>query len=84
MNPNLNQAVIQFLANEYHLLPENIMPDTDFIVDLGLSRDQLQDLISRMQDSLDFILPEDKISEINTVSDLLASLEPENHETDSD
>jgi len=84
MNPNLRQAVIHFLADEYHLQPENIIPDTDFLIDFGLNQDQLVDLISRMQDALDFILPEDKINEIKTVGDLLISLEPETNESESD
>lgn len=84
MNPNLQQAVIQFLADEYHIRPEDIIPDTDLMTDFGLSPDQLTDLIGRMQDALDFILPEDKISDIKTVSDLLTSLEPETHEPEPD
>ena len=84
MNPNLNQAIIHFLANEYHVQPKDVIPDTDFSVDFGLSQEQLVDLIGRMQDALDFILPEDKINEIKTVGDLLASLEPETHEPESD
>ena len=84
MNPNLNQAVIQFLADEFKFRPGDIIADTDFAVDFGLSPDQLIDLIGRMQDALDFILPEDKINDIKTVGDLLASLEPETHEPESD
>jgi acyl carrier protein len=84
MNPNLNQAVIEFLANEYHFRPEDILPDTDFTTDFGLTQEQLVDLIGRMQDALDFILPEDKINDIKTVGDLLKSLEPETHEPESD
>jgi acyl carrier protein len=77
MNPNLEQAIIQFLANEFHLQPEDVLPDTDFHLDLNLTPDQLTDLIERMQDALDFILAEDKVNEIKTVADLLASLEPD-------
>jgi acyl carrier protein len=84
MNPNLKQAVIHFLANEYHVHPEDILPDTDFSLDFNLTQDQLVDLIGRMQDALDFILSEDKINEITTVGDLLTSLEPEAHEPESD
>jgi acyl carrier protein len=84
MNPNLTQAIIQFLANEYHLHPEDIIPDTDFYTDFALTQEQLTDLIGRMQDALDFILPEDKISDIKTVGDLLASLEPDTHEPETD
>lgn len=77
MNPNLETAIIQFLADEFHLQPDNLIPDTDFIVDLGLSPEQVQDLITRLQDSLDFILPEDKVGQISTLGDLLAAIRPE-------
>ncbi len=80
MNPNLKKAVIQFLANEYHLRPEDILPDSEFLPDFNLTPEQLADLITRMQDALDFILPEDKINDIKTVGDLLNSLEPDSHE----
>jgi acyl carrier protein len=77
MNPNLEQAIIQFLADQFQLSPENIIPDTDFRQDFNLDEDQLTDLIGRMQDALEFTLPEDKIAEIHTVGDLFNSLHPE-------
>jgi len=77
MNPNLEQAIIQFLADQFQLSPENIIPDTDFYQDFNLNEEQLTDLIGRMQDALEFTLPEDKIAEIHTVGDLLNSLHPE-------
>jgi acyl carrier protein len=82
MNPNLKQAVIEYLANEFHLHPEDILPDTDFYTDMNLSKEQVTDLIERMQDALNIILPDDKIGEIKTVADLVTSLEPESHETE--
>jgi acyl carrier protein len=82
MNPNLERAIIQFLANEFHLRPEDILPDTDFYLDLNLNKEQLADLFERMEDALNFILTEDKIGEIKTVSDLMISLEPDSNEPD--
>jgi acyl carrier protein len=82
MNPNLKQAIFEFLANEFHLRPEDILPDTDFYLDMNLTKEQLTDLIERMQDALNIILPDDKISEIKSVADLIDSLEPETHETE--
>jgi hypothetical protein len=77
MNPNLSHAVLQFLANEFQSTPENLLPDTDFVIDFGLTPDQLTDLLDRIQDALDFVLPEEKIPEIHTISDLLQSLNPD-------
>ncbi len=77
MNPNLNHAIIQFLANEFKTTPENILPESDFVIDFNLSKEQTLELITRMQDALDFILPEDKVGNISSVSDLLHALEPE-------
>jgi len=74
MNPHLETAIIQFLANEYHLDPKNLLADTNFFEDFNLSETQFIDLITRMQDALNFILPEEKISTIHTLSDLLSSL----------
>ena len=77
MNPNLDTAILQFLGNEFHVNPEDILPDTDFSTDFSLTPEQLTDLVDRMQDALEFIIPEEKIPEIKTVGDLLASLKPE-------
>lgn len=73
----LETAIIHFLANEFQTQPESIIPDTDFFLDFDLDQDKFQDLITRMQDALDFILPEEKISEIRTLSDLFESLTAE-------
>ncbi|MBI2587324.1 hypothetical protein HYW29_00735 [Candidatus Amesbacteria bacterium] len=69
MTPQLKTAAIEFLANEFKMAPDNLTPDLSFSSDLGLSPSQLQDLLQRLQDSLNFILPED--SPVSTVSDLL-------------
>jgi acyl carrier protein len=74
MSPNLEKAIIQYLADEFKLKPENISLDSDFLLDFGLSPDQLSDLLDRIQDALDFTLPEDKIEGIHTISDLYLCL----------
>ena len=71
-------AIIQFLSDEFHLDPEGLNPDTAFGADLGLSSQQLADLLQRLQDSLNIILPEDKLDSIITVSNLLELMEEEN------
>lgn len=75
MTSQLKTAIIEFLANEFKMAPDNLTPDLSFSVDLGLSPSELQDLLQRLQDSLSFILPED--SAISTVSDLLELTEEE-------
>jgi len=74
MNPHLETAIIQFLADEFHMDPEDFLPDTDFFAELDLDENQFMDLIARMQDALDFVLPEEKISDIRTLSDLYHTL----------
>lgn len=71
----LKTAVIEFLANEFKMAPDNLTPDLSFFTDLGLSPSQLQEILQRLQDSLSFILPED--SAISTVSDLLNLVDDE-------
>ena len=34
MNPQVKKAIIQFIADEYHLQPDNIDIDLDFEADL--------------------------------------------------
>ena len=75
MTSPLEKALIEFLANEFKLKPENINPDTSFITHLGLTSNELQDLLQRLQDSLNIILPEEKITQIDTVSDLLQAVQ---------
>ena len=74
----IKTAIIQFLSDEFHLDPEGLNPDTAFEVDLGLSSSQLADLLQRLQDSLNIILPEDKLDSITTVNSLLELMEEEN------
>lgn len=76
METHLKNAIIQFIANEFKLEPENINDDLSFLDDLGLSHDQTQDLLSRLQEALDFIIPETG-SEIETVGDLFDLLKSE-------
>ena len=68
-------AIIQFLSDEFHLDPEGLNPDTAFEADLGLSSQQLADLLQRLQDSLNIILPEDKLDSLTTISNLLELIE---------
>ncbi len=74
----IKTAIIQFLSDEFHLDPEGLNPDTAFEADLGLSSSQLADLLQRLQDSLNIILPEDKLDSITTVNSLLELMEEEN------
>lgn len=68
---NVRTAIIEFLSDEFHLDPQGLSPDTSFATDLNLTPDQLSDLLSRLQDSLSIILPEDKLPAITTVGQLL-------------
>ena len=77
MNPNLKIAILEFLANEYHLPAADISSDTGFYSDLKLNADEVADLLTRMQDALNFTLSEDKLWEIRTIDDLFLALDPE-------
>ncbi len=77
---NLKPAIIQFLANEFHLEPENITEDTSFETDLGVTSVQLPDLLRNLQDALNITLTEEQISNITTVGQLFAALESEDSE----
>lgn len=74
MNPNLQSAILEFLANEFHLDSQKISPDLNFQTDLHLTPEQFSLLLSHMQDALNFILPEDKSENIITVSDLFTAI----------
>ncbi|HBC72633.1 MAG: Acyl carrier protein [Candidatus Amesbacteria bacterium GW2011_GWB1_47_19] len=84
MNPNLKTAVIQFLADEFQVDPNNLSEDTAFAADLNLSPTQISDLLQRLQDSLNFILPEDKAASITTLGDIFAALEPDDPDSASE
>jgi len=66
----LKQAILEFLANELHLETSAITEETSF-TELAIDATQLTDLLSRLQESLGIILPEDKVPTITTVGDLL-------------
>lgn len=74
---NLKSAIIQFLANEFKFEPDSLSVDTSFSQDLGLSEPEISDLFQRLQDSLNFILPEDATSNISTIGQLISQVEPE-------
>lgn len=75
MTSNLHRAIIEFLANEFHLEPDAVGEDLNFDSDLHLSPQQLTDLLQRLQDALDFTLPEDAAAHITTVDELLAAVD---------
>ncbi len=78
MEAHLKNAIIQFIANEFKLEPQNIKEDLSFLDDLSLSHEQTQDLLTRLQESLDFIIPEGNLN-IDTLGDLfeLLKVDPE-------
>lgn len=80
---NIQIAIIQFLANEFHLEPESVTEDTSFDQDLGLNPDQIADLLRNLQDALNLSLPEEAVGSITTVGQLFAALEPEDDEVAS-
>ncbi len=80
METHLKNAIIQFIANEFKLEPQNINEDLSFLDDLGLGKDQTQDLLSRLQEALDFIIPTDSPN-IDTLGDLFDLLKPEEEGT---
>lgn len=77
MNPNLERAIIEFLANEYHLPADTLSPDTNFKIDLGLNPDEISALLQRLEDALSFNIPEEKFPEIETVNDLIIAVSPD-------
>jgi acyl carrier protein len=77
MNPNLETAISEFIANEFHMSPSSVNPDLNFSVDLGLSPEDMTELFQRMEDALNFILPDEKVPAISTVGDLIEAIESE-------
>jgi acyl carrier protein len=77
---NVKNAIIQFLANEFHLDPENISEDTTFEQDLGVPAHEVEDLLHNLEDALNISIPEDQVGDITTVGQLLESLETEGRE----
>lgn len=73
----LKQAILEFLANELHLETPAITAEASF-AELGVDATQLADLLSRLQESLGIILPEDKVATMTTVGDLLDLVEDPN------
>jgi acyl carrier protein len=76
MHNTLNTAILEYLANEFKLDPKTVGPDLNFITDLKLDPSSLPDFFQRLQDALDFTLPEDRpISTLATVEDLLQAID---------
>jgi acyl carrier protein len=80
MNRQLQNAIIQFIADEFRLDPDNIDSDLDLKVDLKLNPEQISDLLQRIQDSLNFTIPDEKVNHISTINDLFDSLSEENED----
>lgn len=74
---HLKSAIIQFLANEFKFEPSNLSMDTSFSQDLGLTEPEISDLLQRLQDSLNFILPEDATTNVGTIGQLISLIDPE-------
>lgn len=78
MEHNLKSAIIHFIANEFKLEPRSIAGmDLNFLIDLNLDREELTALLQRLQDALNFTLPEDANMSIETLEDLLRAVDPD-------
>lgn len=66
----LKKAVLEFLSDELHFEADNMAEETSF-GELGVTIAQQAELLHKLQDALGIILPEEKLSEIITISDLL-------------
>ncbi len=73
----LKQAILEFLANELHLETSAIIAETSF-AELGVDENQLTDLLQRLQEALGIILPEEKVSTVMSVADLLDMVDDDN------
>jgi len=82
--PNLKTAIVEFVKDEFRLEPTAITEDLNFVTDLGLDSASLTDLLARLQEALDFTLPEEKTSTIQTLEDLFQALEVEPSDTPPD
>lgn len=82
MPPHLKDAIIQFIANEFKLQPETISEDLSFADDLSLSPEEVIDLLQRLQDALDFVLPED--TKVQSLGDLFETIKTDSPEEGSD
>lgn len=67
----IKKAITEFISDEFKLDPQTLNPDTSFTADLGLTPEGLTDFLQRLQDSLNIILPEDKVPQVTTVGQLL-------------
>ncbi len=66
----LQQAIIEFFANELHLEPTAITAESTF-AEIGITPDQQADLMQRLQEALGIILPEDQMANMQTIGDVL-------------
>jgi len=78
--PNLKTAIIEFIKDEFRLEPTAVTEDLHFLADLNLTPGSLSDLLARMQEALDFSLPEDKTNTIQTLEDLFLALDTDHAE----
>jgi len=81
MNPQVKKAIIQFIADEYHLQPDNIDIDLDFEADLRIPPAELPEFFHRLQDALNISLPEEKLTDVHLLSDLFNVLNQDYEET---
>ena len=61
--------------------PQELDPDFEFAEDLGLSKEQLEDFLQRLQEALSIIIPDEKITKIVTLEDLYNSLGQEDDDS---
>lgn len=66
----LSNAITEFLANELHLETSAVTAETTF-AELGVDDAAQTDLLHRLQDALGIILPEDRVSTITTIGDVI-------------
>jgi len=67
---NINQTVVDILADTVHRDPSEITPDRELVADLNLDSLEMVELATDLEDVFGLPIPDDDIDKLTTVGDV--------------
>ncbi|HLP76723.1 MAG TPA: acyl carrier protein [Candidatus Paceibacterota bacterium] len=69
-----NQAVLEILADELGVAPDQLTPDARLVDDLGADSLTIVEITMRIEDAFNLSIPDEQWEKVRSVGDLLGTL----------
>ena len=74
-DPAIEAEVREIICEKLSVKPEQIMPETEFINDLGADSLDIVELVMELEDKFDIQIPDEEAEKIQSVGDAISYIE---------